>query len=215
MKNSFDLYIFDLDGTLLDTLTDVHQCINLTLKHMGLDTISRSQAQKALGPSGETFARITLGAGRTQRLDEFLIYFRPLYFRRCLENTHPFPGIVSALQHLDSRIRAIATNKPLSGTVHLLNGLNMLQHFHLIVGPEMVTHLKPHPDMIHYALAHCDATPRRTLMIGDTENDLYAAEAAGIRSCLACWGYSERMEELRERADYAIDDPGELLDLVP
>jgi len=215
MGNPFDLYIFDLDGTLLDTLTDLHLCINGALEQMELPVLPRHVVQEAIGPSAEAFGRVTLGGENLHRLSELLERFRVLYYQRCLDHTRPFPGIPSVLERLDSSTRAIATNKPLRGTRHILDALGLSHHFDTVIGPETVERVKPHPDMILYALDRAGVEAGRTLMIGDTENDLQAAAAAGVWSCLVEWGYSLQTDKLRESADFVISTPEQLLELNP
>ena len=110
--------------------------------------------------------------------------------------------------------RAVATNKPLKGTLPILQHLNLMRFFETVVGPELVARLKPYPDMIQYCLDQVGIAASQALVIGDTENDILAARRAGVMSCLACWGYSSMQNELKEQADYAIGHPDEVCEIL-
>ena len=78
----------------------------------------------------------------------------------------------------------------------------------------MVEHPKPHPDMIHYIIEKLGGSKERTLLIGDTDNDLLAARAAGIPSCLVGWGYSADLEALKKLATFYVVKPDDLIHLL-
>jgi phosphoglycolate phosphatase len=208
------LIIFDLDGTLLDTVLDVHHSINFALGEMGLAGIPLERTRTAVGPGNEEFARIALGEGNVHRMQEFFSIYRPHYMQGCLHNTRPFPGIAELLKRTGGYKRAVATNKPLKGSLPILRRLNLSHFFEPIVGPELVERVKPSPDMIHYCLDRLGVSASRTLVIGDTANDILAASRAGAASCLACWGYSPSQEELKKQADYSVRHPEEVCGIL-
>jgi phosphoglycolate phosphatase len=209
-----ELIIFDLDGTLLDTLPDVHQCINLALANMNLPPISEKQAKIAIGPGPEHFARIALGESNKNLLEKFFQIFRPIYHEKCFERTRPFPGISELLINLYGYRLAVASNKRLSFTARILHGLNLESHFSLIVDPELAGEAKPSPKMVDYVLKHLKTMPGHALLVGDTENDLLAAKAAGVKSCAVGWGYSELHSLASHNPDYSINTPSELLNIL-
>ncbi len=206
--------VFDLDGTLLDTAPDVHLCSNLALRAMGLPEISLAQARASIGPGPDNFARVTLGDRHVHRFGEFIALFRQLYQERCLIQTRPFPGVVEMLERLEGYQLAIATNKPASYTGRILAGLELERYFSVVICPEDVAHLKPHPEMIVAAMARTGATAATTLVVGDTDNDICAGRAAGARTCAVTWGYGPRAALEPLRPDFIISKPAELLELL-
>jgi len=210
----FDLIIFDLDGTLVDTAPDVHRSINLALAQMQLPAISEAQAKSAIGPGPEHFARIVLGENNTERLASFYELFRPIYYEKCVENSRPFPGIPELLAELNGQKMAIASNKRLSFNQRILDELRLAPYFQVLVDPEIAGKSKPAPEMLEYVLRHCEVSAERALMVGDTDNDLLAARAADVKSCAIGWGYAPLEELLPLKPDFHIERPYQLLGIV-
>lgn len=211
----YDLVIFDLDGTLIDTSTDVHLCLNMALEKMNLPTISMEIAKKAIGPGPKDFVKYILGDAM-DRVDEFHQTFRPLYWERCADNAEPFDGIVELLKDLhDADIKcAVATNKAQHGTHAVLKGLELEHHFDVILSRDQVDNAKPAPDMLLKACDELDVHPDRALMLGDTDNDILAANAASIKSALALWGFSDHFDDLKKISTFAVEHPLDVLDII-
>lgn len=206
--------LFDLDGTLVHTAPDVHRAINYARGELGLPPLSLAQALKAIGPGSDRFAQTVLGDEHAHLLEGYLEIFRPYYLQICAENSRPFPGIVELLEALRSYRLAVVTNKRLVQSQALLETIDLIDYFDLLVGPELVDHIKPAPDMIHYALDQLGLAPDQALMVGDTDNDLLAARAAGVTNCAVTWGYSDT-DFIRSLApDHLIDKPDELLPIL-
>ena len=212
--NKFDLLIFDLDGTLLDTAPDVLTCANIALAEMGLPQLTLEQIKKAIGPGPDNFVRITLGESNLHRREEFYTIFRSCYIEKCADKTRLFPGVRELLDQLPPLKLSVATNKPLVYSEKILRHLNLSDSFDLVVGPELVKHVKPHPGMVEYALKHFRIDPSRALMIGDTDNDILSAQAAHVRTCAVGWGYSDINDLKKLAPDYIVNEPGELLDIL-
>jgi phosphoglycolate phosphatase len=211
----YDLVIFDLDGTLIDTSIDVHVSLNLALQQMNLPTISMEIAKKAIGPGPKDFVKYVLGDAM-DRVDEFHQVFRPIYWERCADNAEPFDGIIELLKDLhDAHIKcAVATNKAQEGTHAVLNGLELEHHFDFILSRDQVEHPKPAPDMLLTACAELDVHPDRALMLGDTDNDILAANAAGIKSALALWGFSDHFDDLKKIATFTVEHPLDVMEII-
>lgn len=212
--NSFKLIFFDLDGTLLDTAPDVHNCVNLALQEMGLPRVPLEQTKKAIGPGPAVFSKIILGEDNVHRFEEYRDIFRPIYLEKCMDNTKPFPGIITLLEKLHEYKLVVLTNKPSNSSNKILKGKNLLHYFDLVVGADRVEHPKPHPDMVYYACSEFNMSPKQCIVIGDTDNDIFAANAAGAYSCLAGWGYSFEKEKLAKISDFYIKQPQDALDII-
>ena len=210
----FEAIIFDLDGTLVDTAPDVWRSANHTLRRMGLREITLEEAQRSIGPGPDNFARIVLPEEQLGRFDEFISLFRQHYADHCLDNTRPFPGVIELLQRLDFIRKAVASNKPRIYTEKILDQLGLAPFFDTVVGPEDVQRVKPEPDMLLLAAERLGAEPARTLMVGDTDNDILAARRAGMPVCAVTYGYAPKSVLLVLRPDYVIDSPLELLEVL-
>lgn len=211
----FDLVIFDLDGTLVDTSVDVHICLNLALEQMNLPTIDMAAAKQAIGPGPAHFIKYVLG-GAADRAEEFHEVFRPIYWERCADHAEPFDGIIELLLELhDKNIKcAAATNKAHEGTQAVLNALELAHHFDIIISRDDVENHKPAPDMLLKACDELDIHPVRALMLGDTDNDILAANAASMKSALALWGFSDHFDELKKISTFAVEYPLDVLDII-
>lgn len=210
-----ELVLFDLDGTLVDTATDVHISLNIALEKMGLPTISRQIAKKAIGPGPQEFIKHIL-LDRVDLEEEFRQIFRSIYWERCADNAEPFDGIVELLQELkDKNIKAaVATNKSHQGTDAVLKALELEFYFDVILSRDQVEHPKPAPDMVLEVCQLLNISPRQSMFIGDTDNDILASNAAGVKSCLALWGYSDHFNELKKISTYAVEHPLQVLDII-
>jgi phosphoglycolate phosphatase len=214
MMNNTRLLIFDLDGTLLDTAADVHVCINAALKHMDIPAISREQSKKAIGPGSDQFFKAVFGR-TSNRIEEFRAIFLPLYEEHCLVETKPFPGVVEMLQQLYGRYDlAVATNKRRATTVKTLQGSGIMEFFEPVITPESVQRIKPAPDMIHHALDYFSCHANQALLIGDTDNDILAARAAGVPVILAEWGYGDMEELSKLQPEYTVKQPEDIVQLL-
>lgn len=206
--------LFDLDGTLVHTAPDVHTAINYARGQLGLPPISFEQALKAIGPGADRFVYTVLGEENAHLLEPYLAIFRPYYLNICAQNSRPFPGIVALLDRLQGYPLAVVTNKRLEQSMALLKAIELDRYFRLFVGPELVTRIKPAPDMIQYVLDQFGIAPDQALMIGDTDNDLLASKAAGVPCCAVGWGYADPQFLKSLQPDYFIETPGDLLQIL-
>lgn len=212
---AFDLILFDVDGTLVDTQQDVYISLNLALEEMDLPNISIDTAKLAIGPGPKDFLKYVLGEENLYRAQEFRSAFRPIYWARCADHAELFPGMTQLLEKLkEQNIKlGVATNKARFGTDVIFKALKIHKSFDIIMTRDEVENAKPNPEMILSACKALNVFPERTLMLGDTDNDILAAQAAGAKSCLALWGYSNEMEKLKKLADFAVRHPLDLLQL--
>jgi len=214
MNHRFETIIFDLDGTLADTAPDVMVAINHALNKMKARPVSLDQVKRAIGPGKEEFIQTVLPDARKSEKEKFLASFRAFYWDHCLSQTALYPQMEEVLNKLQGRALAVASNKPRFFTEKILKGLGVLDLFHGVVGPEDVTHAKPHPEMIVALLKRLEKKPSRTLLVGDTDKDMLAGRGAGVRLCAVRYGYGRSEDLIPQRPDFLIDYPGELLDII-
>jgi phosphoglycolate phosphatase len=211
MSAYFKTIIFDLDGTLVDTAPDVLSSVNYALKKMGVPSIPMEAMKEAIGPAKEEFIRAVLPGVGESEYESFLTLFREFYWNHCLDQTVLFQGMDKVLKQLENRILAVASNKPKRFTERILEGLNIRGFFHSVIGPEDVAQAKPHPEMIFTILNMVNQIPSETLFVGDTDGDILAAQSAGVKSCLAGYGYGNSKRLQGSRPDFFINYPEELL----
>jgi len=209
----FKKIIFDLDGTLVNTYPDVSACINRALVKMGRRPLTEAEARLAIGPGKEAFLKAVLGDQAASEEQHFLKIFREFYHIHCLDTTTVFPGIEALLQKLQGVTLLVATNKPGPAARRILKGLNIIDYFERVIGPEDVVHAKPHPEMIEFAVQHSPTPKEATLFIGDTDLDIKAGNAAGVMTCAALYGYGNQAAVLNENPDYFVHSPLEINEL--
>jgi len=208
-RRPFDCILFDLDGTLVDSLADIASAVNDLRSELGLCPVGLSEVRAAIGDGAWALLRRTLPEGTygPQHLERFLVH----YDRRLLEQTRPYPGVEALLTALADCRLALITNKPLALTRRLLDGLGLKDRFALVLGAESCLEKKPHPAPLLHAMERLGASSERTLMVGDHHTDLLAGRAACVRTCFCTWGLGERGEAF---FDYRADSPAELQRLL-
>lgn len=209
-----DTIIFDMDGTLVDSGPDILRSVNGALAEMGLPSVTFEQARKGIGPGSTAFTRAMLPEDQLHRSEELLRTYKRIYWDHCTEGTTVYPGIPALLDRLRGLNLAVATNKPRSMTVKILKYFGLLERFRVVIGPEDVVKLKPDPEMLFKVLEALDSTPERALMVGDTDNDMLAAKAAGMATCAVTYGYFSRGELEAHGPGCMIDAPLELLEVL-
>lgn len=214
MENQYQTIIFDLDGTLADTLQDVRSCINIALEEMNKPILTENLAKSAIGPGSDQFLETILPDGTDEDKEMFLGKFRSHYWNHCLDHTQLFPGMEKVINSLEKEKIAVATNKPRKATEKILEGLGVLDRFDCIMGPEDVNHVKPHPEMIVRVLERLNCTPSQTLFVGDTDKDMLAGRGAGVVLCGAMYGYGDSIALERQSPRHIIHEAIQLLDIV-
>lgn len=207
------LLLFDFDGTLIDSKLDIATSVNLTLAELGLPQRSLEEIYGFVGDGVKRLLRLSIGDEGEGRFEAALEIFRSHYLAHCVKTTKFYPGIAEVLRHYGGRKKAIVTNKSPEYTQCIVDGLGANSLFHAVVGARDVADLKPEPAMLHRILADLGEDPDRTVMIGDSTNDVRAAQAAGVKACAVGYGYGNREKVLALQPDFYCQRPEDLLNL--
>lgn len=186
--------IFDLDGTLLDTLGDLTAAMNRTLTRHGLPERTRKQMRAALGNGARRLMELSVPAGTDGALFETLLAeYNADYAANCRIKTAPYPGIDTLLRqlHAQGRKLAIVSNKP-DEAVRALRADFFADAVPIAVGETAAIRRKPAPDMLLAAMERLGADPDKTVFIGDSEVDIATARAAGLPCISVLWGFRDR-----------------------
>jgi len=208
-----EVLLFDFDGTLIDSKVDIATAVNLTLGDLGLPLRSVAEIFSFVGDGVKRLLRLSVGEENPDQYDRALEVFRRHYLENCVQTTRWYPGIYEVLQHYKDRRKVIVTNKSLEYTLAIVDGLQARDLFQHVEAPRDTTELKPEPVMLERALEVLGADPGRTVMIGDSTNDVRAAQAAGIRGCAVGYGYGNREKVSALQPDFYCETPHDLLDL--
>jgi phosphoglycolate phosphatase len=191
------LVVFDLDGTLVDTAPDLIGALNLVLAERGLPPVPNEAARTLVGRGARALmARGFALAGQPvdeAELDGLVPRFIEHYRSRIADESRPFPGLVQALDRLaaaGARL-SVCTNKRTGLSVELLDALGLSSRFADIFGADRAPAGKPDPRCLQAALDALDASPARALMVGDSDNDVLAAQGLGVPVVAVDFGYTE------------------------
>jgi phosphoglycolate phosphatase len=201
------LAVFDLDGTLVDSLDDLHASVSHALAAVGLPPRTRDEVHGFVGEG----ARLLLAkavAPRDDLLEPALAAWRPHYAAHCLDRTRPYPGIEALLAGA-ARVLAVHTNKPGEMARKILAGLGLLPRFQVVVGGDDAPR-KPDPTGLLEIMARAGAAPAEAVLIGDSRHDVETARAAGVQMVAVTWGLSTRAELLRAGATVFAESPADL-----
>lgn len=201
------LAIFDLDGTLVDSLDDLHASVNHALRSLGLPLRTREEVHGYIGEGARVLLERAI-APHAHLLEPALAAWRPHYEEHCLDRTRPYPGIPAALAGA-GRVLAVQTNKPGAMARKILAGLDLLPRFAAVVGGDEAPR-KPDPAGALELMARLGAAPAETLFIGDSRVDVATARAAGVPVIAVTWGLSTRAELATAGATDFADSPAEL-----
>jgi phosphoglycolate phosphatase len=211
-KTPVDLMIFDLDGTLIESKWDIAQSVNFTLAELGLPERPIEDIFGFVGDGVKRLLRLAVGEGNQAKFDEALKIFRGYYLEHCLDRTGFYPGIEPMLQHFIHKDKAIATNKSIEYTRVILNGLGP-QHFRYMVGGDNGFGLKPEPGMLLHIMEKTGASKERTVLVGDSTNDINGGHTAGIRVCAVGYGMGNRAKMEACQPDWFIEKPEQLMEI--
>lgn len=207
--------LFDLDGTLLDTLDDLTAAVNVALEEFGYPLRSKAEVRRFVGNGVRRLMEQAVPQGLSgEDFEACFQAMRAYYADHNNVHTAPYPGVVEMLKELKNREipMALVSNKP-EGPVADLAGLHFPGIFAVTVGDSPLRERKPAPDMPLYALERLGLSPREAVYVGDSEVDVRTARNAGVPIAAVTWGFRDR--ELLESLlpEWLVDDTKELLAL--
>ena len=206
---SYAPILFDLDGTLVDSVVDLATAINLLRAELDLSPLSVAEVRACVGDGATMLVRRALGEDRFSLA--CLQRFLALYSEHLAEATTLYPGIRTCLDRLQDRQLAVVTNKPYRQTMDLLDALDLTRYFPVVIGGDSCPVKKPDPTPVRVALHRLGAETGRAIMIGDHHTDLISGRAAGIDVCFCTWGFGE---EGNVPPTYRVNNAAELLQVL-
>jgi phosphoglycolate phosphatase len=210
------LVIFDLDGTLVNSLGDLAASMNAVLASLGFPQHPVAPYRRFVGDGIGMLVRRALPPDRVDDdlVDRCVGLMRAEYARRQTDSTLPYPGIPELLVGLagQGRLSAVLSNKPDGPTRQLVGALLAPHRFDAVRGARPDTPLKPDPTAALEIAAELEVEPRRTAFVGDTNIDMTTARNAGMTAVGVTWGFRDADELRAAGAHHIIDRPADLLD---
>lgn len=191
------LLVFDLDGTLIDTAPDLVATLNLVLARESLPQVPFHAARNMIGGGARTLIERALQSeGRncsSEAIDQLYSEFVAHYSDHLADRSQPFPGLDAALDALDAAgwRFAVCTNKLEQLSVRLLDALGLRERFVAICGQDTFNVQKPNPEILRRTIERAGGSPDRSIMVGDSANDIDAARAARVPVIAVAFGYTE------------------------
>ena len=210
---SLKLVIFDLDGTLIDSSIDIANAVNYAV---GPYRVPLLTVQEVISLVGEGISRLMekiilkegIEADRDFLTERFVYY----YSSHLTDSTTVYPGVREMLAQLGEYRKAVVSNKRESLSVKILKRLELSEYMDMIVGSETVKERKPSPLPVYYVLSTLGIAPDAAIIVGDSNYDIEAGKAAGIKTVAVTYGY--RPLELLQGADFIINSMPELVGIL-
>ncbi len=209
---AFPVYLFDIDGTLLDSAEDICGAVQHVISGAGIPPSRPTDFNYLKSFIGlhlhacfsEVFPDFTL-----EQREKLIADYRSTYLGRGHQHTRVYPGVMEGLAQLGGR-KSTATTKGTPTTRAVLDQFGLLRFFDSVQGTDGFP-CKPAPDVILTALSALGAETQDCLMVGDSPADIAAAHAAGVKVCVTTYGYGNHQELVDAKPDYWISDLRELL----
>ncbi|MGV8932574.1 MAG: phosphoglycolate phosphatase [Luteimonas sp.] len=214
MEFPYLLVLFDLDGTLVDSASDISEAVNRTLAQWSLPTQREDTIRGWIGDGARKLVEDAFRhAGGTVSIDEVMPGFMVHYGDCLLLHARLYPGVLETLQGLRAQgvAMALCTNKPQRFLRPLLDAMGITDYFDAMVGGDTLPERKPSAAPLLYLAAQFNRSVDECLMVGDSAADLHAAQAAKMPVALVRYGYRRNLDIENAGAVMVLDDLRELL----
>ena len=203
------LVLFDLDGTLVNTLEDIAASVNHTLARLGHAPLSLDVVRQYVGDGIEALMERSLDGQRTH-LPEAVAIYKEHHRRNLVVRSALYPSVRETLEHFRVLPMAVISNKTMEFVGPLIDRLTIGRYFKRVIGADSGLPLKPAPDALLKIMSEFKAPKEHTLIVGDGTTDIRAGKAAGIITCCVTYGFRSETELRAIEPDYIIHDFSEL-----
>jgi phosphoglycolate phosphatase len=189
-------FVFDLDGTLIDSKLDLANSVNEMLREVGRPALDAELVTSYVGHGAPKLIASALGAASSEeQRREGLAIFLKCYERNKLENTRAYPGVAEGLRMLDGTPMAVLSNKPAKMSREILEGLRLAHYFLGVYGGDSFEKKKPDPVGALAILKELRARPEEAAMVGDSDVDVQTARNAGMLAVAVTYGFGQHDKE--------------------
>jgi phosphoglycolate phosphatase len=213
VKRKISLIVYDFDGTLVDTLFDIADAVNLSLSELGLRNLSRETICKYVGKGVERLMAQSIKGTGCSDLSLAVELFRKFYSENLMNHTQFYPFGREILDHFCDKKQAICSNKPEDFVRRILVSLESQHLFDAILGGDSLKSKKPDPEGLLNLLDLFQCPPEQAVLIGDSPVDIETGKRAGVYTCVVNFGFGDPKEIAMTEPDCSIDHLSELKDL--
>ena len=210
----FDLLIFDLDGTLVDTARDIFFAVNYALQKHNLNKTDEISVINSIGDGAKQLFEKVIPPEMNEKIDSIVEAYFEYYSKHLLDNTHLYSDVENILCHYNNKLKVVISNKTHKFTKIILKELNIIKHFRIVLGATVLEKNKPDPLPLNFVMHKLKIKPENTIIIGDGINDILAGKNAGVKVCSVTYGYTKKEKLLEFNPDYIIDSIAELKNII-
>jgi phosphoglycolate phosphatase len=214
----YNTIIWDMDGTLLDTLRDLSDAVNHTLRVYGLPLRDKEEVRRLLGNGVRNLMRGAVPGGeKNPRFEDMLADFKAYYVNHCRDHTGPYEGIVETLQRLrEMGVKMAVVSNKLQAGVDELWETHFRDTIDVAIGERPGMARKPAPDMVQLALRDLGAEGDdvRAVYIGDSEVDIATARNSSLDCISVTWGFRDRDWLEEQGATVMADKPADIVEII-
>jgi phosphoglycolate phosphatase len=210
------LCVFDLDGTLVNTLHDITDSLNYALIECGFPALSESRVAAIVGHSVDYMCEHAVPPEQKDQAQKVLALYRDHYKDHSLDRSHAYDGMIEAVEKIKAAgvTLAIASNKPHADTVKVVETLYPKDLFSIVLGRMDKFAIKPAPDVLYFIMDFFGVTPKESVYVGDSDVDVQFAHNAGMRCVSVNWGFRSVEEILAAGATCVTGEPDRVPELV-
>jgi len=216
IKEKIELIIFDLDGTIVNSIFDIADSVNHVLVKMNRDTVSVPEVQEMIGSGVKKLIELALiDVSDEIVLANALKIFQEYYTKNLITKTRPYEDVLNTLNQLSNFKMAIYSNKPQDLTDKVIMGLDLNSYFDTVQGADESKYKrKPSEEGINYILKKMKIKPENAIMVGDSTHDIHAGKRAGVKTCAVTYGYRDEKILTNESPDFLIHKLTDLVNIL-
>jgi 2-phosphoglycolate phosphatase len=207
------LFVYDFDGTLVDTFADIANSVNLALAEMNIQSLSRETIRRNIGSGVVNLMSRSLEGSGCDDVEMAVSFFQKHYNNHLLDQTKLYPNGREVVEHFSKKKNAILSNKPISFVEKILTELNFLSLFDSVLGGDSLSERKPNPMGLQLLMTNLNCPVKEVLMIGDSAIDIETGKNAGVLTCGVTYGLGNPVSLHNSKPDYLIDNLSNLKSL--
>lgn len=207
------LFVYDFDGTLVDTFADIANSVNLALAEMNIQSLSRETIRRNIGSGVVNLMSRSLEGSGCDDVEMAVSFFQKHYNNHLLDQTKLYPNGREVVEHFSKKKNAILSNKPISFIEKILTELNFLSPFDAVLGGDSLSERKPNPMGLQLLMTNLNCPVKEVLMIGDSAIDIETGKNAGVLTCGVTYGLGNPVSLHNSKPDYLIDNLSNLKSL--
>ncbi|SVA68660.1 uncharacterized protein METZ01_LOCUS121514 [marine metagenome] len=207
------LFVYDFDGTLVDTFADIANSVNLALAEMNIQSLSRETIRRNIGSGVVNLMSRSLEGSGCDDVEMAVSFFQKHYNNHLLDQTKLYPNGREVVEHFSKKKNAILSNKPISFVEKILTELNFLSLFDSVLGGDSLSERKPNPMGLQLLMTNLNCPLKEVLMIGDSAIDIETGKNAGVITCGVTYGLGDPVSLHNSKPDYLIDNLSNLKSL--